>query len=259
MKGTIYLIPNLLGDASVEASLPPQNIEIVQRLKHFAVESEKSARKFLKLCGVMPPFEGINFYLLDKRSKPDELQEILTKIGRDDIGILSEAGCPAVADPGANLVNLGHQKEMVIKPLVGPSSVLLAVMASGMNGQGFSFHGYLPVQSNERMQKIRELEADSATTGYMHLFIETPFRNQHLLEDIIKNCRQNTMLSVACDLTLPTEEIKTMNVESWRKSGIDLKNRQAIFSLWVIPKRRSNKPKSSFHENKGGSFRRGHH
>ncbi len=227
----IYLIPNTLGETSLEKSFPPYNLEIIKSIQHFAVESEKSARKFLKSCGILPPFSGISLYVLDKRTKADELNKIFESSQGGDIGILSEAGCPGIADPGSNLVLAAYQRDWKVIPLVGPSSILLAIMASGLNGQGFTFHGYLPVSGNERLITLRALENNSAESGNTEIFIETPFRNEHLFNDILKACKQNTLLSIACDITLPTEEIRTLSIEQWRKMKVDLKGRQAIFSL----------------------------
>jgi 16S rRNA (cytidine1402-2'-O)-methyltransferase len=227
---TIYLIPNTLGDSPLNRNIPEYNLEIIRGLKHFAVEGEKAARKFLKQCGVVPPFEGITLHALDKRTSPAELSAILDSIGSGDGGILSEAGCPGVADPGSNLVLAAYARRFSVVPLIGPSSILLALMASGMNGQGFVFHGYIPQGSNERMQQL-ELENASADTGYTQIFIETPFRNESLFADILRACKQNTLLSIGCDITLPTEDVRTMKIEDWRKTTIVLRNRQAVFSL----------------------------
>ena len=237
---SIYLIPNTLGESPIERSFPVYNLEIIRSIKHFAVESEKSARKFLKSCGVLPPFAGIHLNLLDKRTNATELSLILSDANGEDIGIISEAGCPGVADPGSNLVLAAYGNGWNVIPLVGPSSILLSMMASGMNGQAFTFHGYLPVGGSERVNKIKELELLSSQTQYTQIFIETPFRNEHLYADILKACKQNTLLSIACDITLPTEEIRTMNIESWRKNPIVIKNRQVVFSM-LAPKHKKAK------------------
>jgi 16S rRNA (cytidine1402-2'-O)-methyltransferase len=242
MTALIYLIPNTLGDTSPEYSLTPGLIKTVQSLKHFIVENEKSARKFLMMCGVRPPFEGIRMYVLDKHTTPAEMSGILTSIGSNESGLLSEAGCPAVADPGAVLVKMAHERKIQVKPLVGPSSILLALMASGFNGQAFSFHGYLPVQQAERVRKIKELENLAQNSGYSQLFIETPFRNEALLGDLVNTCQPGTMLSVACDLTLESEEIRSMPASRWKTGDWKLRGRPAVFSLWV-PALPSKKPK----------------
>jgi 16S rRNA (cytidine1402-2'-O)-methyltransferase len=241
MPGTLFLIPNLLGDASLQASLPAEVIGLVQRLQHFVVEDEKSARKFLKLCGVMPPYDHIRMYVLDKHTSYDERMSILSQLQDKEAGILSDAGCPAVADPGADLVRQAHEKNITIRPLVGPSSILLGLMASGFNGQAFSFHGYLPVTSLERIQKLRELENVAMQTSYTQIFIETPFRNEALLQDIIKTGKDNTYLSVAADITLPSEEIHTYTIANWRKKTVNLRNRPAVFLLWSSAAKFNNK------------------
>jgi 16S rRNA (cytidine1402-2'-O)-methyltransferase len=234
---TLYLMPNLLGEGAIEWSLPQNVINIARQVKHWFVEDEKAARRFLKLCGVMPPFEGIRMYLIDKHS-PLSLGrgvggEILKQIGESDAAVLSEAGCPVIADPGNNIVRAWRSKGGIVKPLTGPSSILLALMASGFNGQSFTFHGYLPIQSEARMKKIRELEAAASKTGYTQLFIETPFRNESLFSDLLKSCKENTLLSIAMDLTLASEEIKTYRISEWKKQKIELKNRPAVFSIFV--------------------------
>ena len=234
-QSTIYLIPNLLGEGDLNDSLPSGVVDIVRRLKHFIVEDEKNARKFLKLCGVLPPFEGIHFYVLDKHTRSTEKSGIIESITGFESGILSEAGCPGIADPGADIIGMAHRKKFIVKPLVGPSSILLALIASGFNGQAFSFHGYLPVNGNERIRKIRELEAESAKTGYTQIFIETPFRNEAVVKDILESCKPNTLLSIAVEITLPTEEIKSAPIKDWQSKPLPaLKGRPAVYCLWVV-------------------------
>ena len=168
------------------------------------------------------------------------MSNIFTSAGENNIGILSEAGCPGVADPGSNLVLAAYARGWKVIPLVGPSSILMSLMASGLNGQSFTFHGYLPVGGSERTNKIKELELLSSQTGYTQVFIETPFRNEHLYADILKACKQNTLLSIACDITLPSEEINTLNIEQWIKKTVEVKNRQVVFSMWA-PKHKKSK------------------
>lgn len=181
----------------------------------------------------MPPFEGIEMEVIDKHTKADELRQVLNRWTGLDIGILSEAGCPAIADPGAGLVAVAHEKGWTVKPLVGPSSILLAIMGSGFSGQGFSFHGYLPVNGGERLSRIRELEAVCGRSGYTQVFMETPFRNDHLLADILKVCHPDTMLSIATDLTLPEEVMQTKSVKAWTKAVPVLKGKLAVFSMGI--------------------------
>jgi 16S rRNA (cytidine1402-2'-O)-methyltransferase len=234
-KGIIYLVPNLLGETNIDTSLPQGVIDVVKKLKHFIVEDEKSARKFLKLCGVLPPYDSITFHVLNKHTNSAQKDEILKQVSGVESGILSEAGCPAIADPGADIIGPAHQKNFTIRPLVGPSSVLLGLMASGFNGQAFTFHGYLPVNSGERVAKLKELETIAAKTGYTQIFIETPFRNEALFSDILKTCKPLTFLSVSLDLTLETEEIKSANIADWNQATPpSLKGRPAVFSLWTM-------------------------
>lgn len=235
MQTTIYLLPNLLGESNLTDALPQGVIDIVRRLKHFIVEDEKSARKFLKLCGVLPPFEGISFYVLDKHTRSVEKTEIMTAITGQESGILSEAGCPGIADPGADIIGLAHRKGFVVKPLVGPSSILMGLIASGFNGQAFSFHGYLPVNGIERIRKIREIEADAIKNGYTQIFIETPFRNEAVLKDILETCKPNTLLSIAIEISLPTEEIRSATIKDWQAKPLPaLRGRPAVFSIWTV-------------------------
>ena len=244
MPGTLYLIPNLLGEAPMEASLPAQVPALVRTLNHFLVEDAKSARKFLKLCGSLPPYDHIVFHTLDKHTSFQERIAILKELGDNDAGILSDAGCPAVADPGADIIVMAAEGGWKIKPLVGPSSILLAIMASGFNGQAFSFHGYLPVPPPERTGKIRQLETDSANNGYSQIFIETPYRNDALFQDIINTCKAETLLSIACDLTLDTEEVATYAIQKWKNKVPNLRSRPTVFSIWVpILQKRAAKPK----------------
>lgn len=243
---TLYLIPNLLGNADPAFSLPAAVLPLVQRLKHFVVEDEKSARKFLKTCGHMPPYDHVTFYHLDKHTPQAERIKLLEVLKTQEVGMLSEAGCPAIADPGAELVNLAHEQNIKVVPIVGPSSILLAAMASGMNGQGFTFHGYLPAQPSARHSRLREIEAIAANDHYTHLFIETPYRNEHLAAGILQVCRPETRLCIAIDLTLPTEQIISQPISRWKKQPLPaLKNRQAVYALWIKPKL---KPKPKYNK-----------
>jgi len=232
--GTIYLIPNLLGETYLASSIPQGVVEVVQKLKHLIVEDEKNARRFLKLCNVLPPFEGIVFHVLDKHTTNVEKSLILETIKGTECGILSEAGCPGIADPGAEIVGQAHRKGFIIKPLVGPSSILLGLIASGFNGQAFSFHGYLPVNPGDRVKRLKELEADTIKTGYTQIFIETPFRNESLYKDILASCKPTTLLSVAMDITLPSEFIRSASIKDWQSKPMpELRGHPAVFSLWV--------------------------
>lgn len=230
--GRLYLVPTLLGPASVAASLPEDARKLVCALDGFIAESAKSARQFLKTIGHPGPLAGVSIAELNEHTPPAALPALLAPIraGRR-IGLLSEAGCPAVADPGANLVAHAHAEGMPVMPLVGPSSLLLALMASGLNGQRFCFHGYLPIERTARETAIRALEAQSARERSTQMFIEAPYRNNRLLEALLAVCRSDTRLSLATDLTLPGEAIATRCVADWRKQAPDIDRRPTVFLL----------------------------
>jgi len=182
----------------------------------------------------MPPFEGITFHVLNKHTTSIEKSHILDAIKGVECGILSEAGCPGIADPGAEIVGQAHRKGFIIKPLVGPSSILLGLIASGFNGQAFSFHGYLPVNPGERVKKLKELESETIKSGYTQIFIETPFRNEALVKDILATCKPATLLSIAIDITLPAEFIRSASIKDWQSKALpELKGRPAVFSIWA--------------------------
>lgn len=217
MPGTLYLIPNLLGIVPPENVLPARTIAVARRLEHFIVENAKPARAFLK---TLDPDRALRSVVLmeigDTPSQP-RVEELLAPARAGlDVGLLSDAGCPGVADPGAVVVAVAHREGLVVTPLVGPSSLLLALMASGMNGQGFVFHGYLPVKAPARSQALRVLEAGSRRSGQAQLFIETPYRNEALLAAIVETCGASTRLCVATDLTLATETVESRTVVEWK-------------------------------------------
>ena len=203
-----------------------------QRIDNFLIKHPKTARQFLKQVGCILPIQAIQMQLLDEHTHVTEFEKLLTPILRgNDTGLLSEAGCPAIADPGAGLVRLAHQKNIRIRPLVGPSSILLALMASGLNGQRFVFHGYLPVEPDRRARKLVQLEKDSVTREQTQIFIETPYRNQKLLESILLACREGTVLCIASNLTLAGEYISTRTVNDWKQALPDLHNLPTVFLL----------------------------
>lgn len=240
MSGTLYLIPNTLGkrdEADPLADVIPAGVQqIIAGLDYFVAENAKTARAFLKKSGETCPLERtiqqIEIRELNVNTPDQALRALLapTLAGRDT-GLLSEAGVPAVADPGANLVRLAHASGVRVRPLVGPSSILLAVMGSGLNGQSFAFNGYLPVDAGERAQRLRELEQLSRRARQTQVFIETPYRNDALLEAMRQHCAGTTLLSVAVDLTLPTETIVTRALSAWQPGQLALHKRPAIFSL----------------------------
>ena len=231
-KGKLYLIPSLLGPAAVDRSLPVFNMQIILRLNEFIVEEERTARRFLRSKGYTKSFDEVTLHLLNEHTKNDDTSAYLksAKEGRD-IGLLSEAGVPCIADPGASIVRLAHLTGITVVPLVGPSSLLLALMASGMNGQHFTFHGYLPAKTDERVRKLKIIEKEAYSNHSTQLFIETPYRNMSLLESILQNCMSATLLCIACDITLETEFIATRIVAEWKKNIPALGKRPAVFLL----------------------------
>ncbi len=234
-KGKLILIPVPLGEGPVENSLVPGLQEALAEMREFIVENEKTARRFLKKMGIRTPLNDLRLHLFGKRSNPADIDSFLTPaLEGIDVGLLSEAGCPAIADPGAAVVRRAHEKGIQVVPYVGPSSIILSLMASGFNGQQFAFHGYLPIPRPERVRKIQELERTSRKSQQTQIFIETPFRNNQLLEDLVGACQAGTWLSVSCDLTLETEFIASRPVSEWKKQALpDLHKRPAVFLLYA--------------------------
>lgn len=227
----LYLIPGPLGDESQHCLLP-DDLAIVQNLTVFIVEKAKTARKYLKTWGIKTPLREVTFFELNKHTKQEELSEMLTMAREGhDIGLLSEAGCPGIADPGADIVHLAHKRNIVVKPMIGPSSLLLALMGAGMNGQSFAFCGYLPVKSPERKKAIKNLGAKA--NHQTQMFIETPYRNMQMLEDLIQTLDNKLSIAIATDLTLPTELIVRKYVHEWKKlkSLPDLHKRPTVFLI----------------------------
>ncbi len=229
--GALYLIPVPLGEGDIDWTIPVRVRECAARLDQYVVEHPKAARRFLKQAGTAS-LQGISMRILDEHTRPSELEALLEPLlAGHDIGLLSEAGCPAVADPGASLVRLAHQKSLRVVPLVGPSSILLALMASGLNGQRFTFHGYLPTDRGKRTATIIELEKASIAHDQTQIFIETPYRNQKVLDCLISTCRNDTVLCISANLTLEDEYIATKTVREWRRTLPDLNKKPAIFLL----------------------------
>ena len=227
---SIYLIPNLLGESALNV-LSPQVAQAVQDLTYFVVENEKSARKFIKLIAPEKPQSELQISVIDKhQSTPDYAAYITPCLQGHSIGIISEAGCPGVADPGAEIVRVAHQKALRVIPLVGPSSLLLAMMSSGLNGQNFAFNGYLPIDKQVRRKTLKILER-KVQEGQSQLFIETPYRNQQLLSDLIETLQADTLLCIATDLTLPTESIRTLPIGQWKHTSVDLQKRPTLFII----------------------------
>ncbi len=215
--GTLYMIPCTLGDTPAEQVLPQHVIAVARKLKHFVVEQPKSARQFLSALKPEQAIQSLHFATLNEHTAAKDLAELLAPLlAGHDVGIISEAGCPGIADPGADLVNLAHRHGIRVVPLVGPSSILLALMASGLNGQCFAFHGYLPIEETARNKAIAALEAESAKRKQTQMFIETPYRNEKLFGALLAYCRPHTLLCVATDITLPGEQIQTRPIEQWK-------------------------------------------
>ena len=231
-KGKLYLIPTTLGDNEPLEVLPISVKKIIERTNHYIVENEKTARRFIKKISPRKSQPNLTIYLLDKFTDELEIQHYLDVCAEGiNVGLLSEAGVPAVADPGAAIVSLAHQKSISVVPLVGPSSIIMALMASGLNGQNFAFNGYLPIDKAERKKAIKQLEKLSFDKNQTQLFIETPYRNEKLIEDLLQTLSDQTKLCIAADITLATEFIKTMTVGEWKKQKTNLHKRPAIFIL----------------------------
>lgn len=233
MKGKIYLIPSFLSETPTSKVFPAENLAIINQIKHFIVEDLRSARRFLKLVNKEIVIDDLTFYVLGKRTKPEEVPSFLAPAeAGHDMGIISEAGCPGVADPGADAVAIAHQRGITVVPLVGPSSILMAMMASGMNGQNFAFLGYLPVDKAGNVKAIRNIEERSLREHQTQIFIETPFRNLKMFGDLLFALRPSTRLCVACDITADNEYIVTKTVKEWRnEKHPDIDKRPTIFLL----------------------------
>jgi 16S rRNA (cytidine1402-2'-O)-methyltransferase len=235
-SGTLYLLPCTLGDTPAEQVLPQQVIDLARRLKHYVVEHPKTARQFLSALKHEHPIQSLHFETLNEHTETRELEALLAPLlAGEDVAIVSEAGCPGIADPGADLVELAHRRGIRVVPLVGPSSILLALMASGLNGQCFAFHGYLPVAEAERDKAIAALEAESAKRRQTQMFIETPYRNEKLFAALLARCRPQTRLCIACDITLPTEQIQTRSVAQWKTLPPPQLNKRPSLFLLLAP------------------------
>jgi 16S rRNA (cytidine1402-2'-O)-methyltransferase len=232
-KAALYLIPVLLGDTSVERVIPEFNKRIVSELKFFIVENIRSARRFMKKCDPGIDIDSLTFYELNKHTNKKDIEGYLAPMkSGNSMGVISEAGCPAIADPGAEVVAIAQKKGYKVVPLVGPSSLLMAVMASGFNGQSFAFHGYLPIDSSKRVSKIKYLEMQSYKDDQTQLFIETPYRNQKLAEDIIENCKPHTQLCIAMNISCDDEWIVTKSVKSWKGNLPDMQKTPTVFLIY---------------------------
>lgn len=234
MPATVYLIPTVLSEGQTQV-LPAYLLDAVKACSVFFVENERTARRFLKLLWKEMVIDDQEWFSM-KEANQETLQAFRQKIKEGkQIALISEAGCPGVADPGQHLVALAQEMNVRVKPMVGPSSILLALMASGMNGQQFQFHGYLPIETGEKAKTIKQLESESRQKNCTQIFIETPYRNNQLLETITKTCQPQTRLCIAVDLTAPGEMVKTKTIQEWKKETVDLHKRPAIFLLSTTP------------------------
>ncbi|MBR1576761.1 MAG: SAM-dependent methyltransferase [Bacteroidales bacterium] len=231
-KGRLYLIPSPLGENDPAEVIPAPVLERLRDLKVFVVEEVRTARRYLSRAGLKGRIEGLEFHVLNEHTDEAEVEAMATLFdGGQDVGLITEAGLPAVADPGAALVALCHRHGIRVVPFVGPSSLMLALMASGLNGQSFAFLGYLPAKTDERRNAIRDMEKQSAARHQTQIFIETPYRNDAMLEDLLRICAPGTRLSIAADITLPEETIRTRTVAQWRKEPLTIGKRPCVFMI----------------------------
>ena len=230
----LILFPVPIGADDIGVSLPPHNLPLLNGCHTFIVEELRSARRFLKHAGYEHAIDDTTFHLLNEHTSPEEIIHYLDAIGRgEDVGLLSEAGLPCVADPGALVTRMAQRKGIEVVPLVGPSSLMLALMASGLNGQKFAFNGYLPVDKHQRASAIHALEQTALRTGQTQLFIEAPYRNNQMLQSLAETCHPETLVGVACDLTLESQTIRTLTAARWRKERekLDLHKRNTVFLI----------------------------
>ena len=233
MKTALYLIPVTLGETEINQVLPSYNHDVIVNIKHFIVENIRSARRFLKKVEKSIDIDELTFYELNKHTSSEAIASYLVPLQEGcPMGVISEAGCPAVADPGADVVAIAQRKGLKVVPLVGPSSIILSVMASGFNGQSFAFHGYLPIEPGERIKRIKALEGRIYAEDQTQLFIETPYRNNKMMEDIVKNCRPTTKLCIAANITCEGEYIKTKTIKEWQGKLPDLSKIPCIFLIY---------------------------
>jgi 16S rRNA (cytidine1402-2'-O)-methyltransferase len=231
VKGKLYLIPNLLGEGNPEEVISQGVLQIIRTIRFFIVEDVRTARRFLAKVKSLHKIDDMEFFELNEHTQPGSIVSYLNPINEFDMGIISEAGVPGVADPGADVVRLAHQKGIQVVPLIGPSSILMAVMAAGLNGQSFAFNGYLPVKKQERMARIKFFEKRALSENQTQVFIETPYRNMQLFEDILEVCMPTTMFGLAVNITQPDEFICTLPVSEWKKKKVDLHKKPAIFLI----------------------------
>ncbi len=231
-NGTLYLIPVPLAEEAAHKTFTPYLVDTINQIDTYIVENSKTARRFLKEAGLKTPQKDLIVHDYGKHNRNDLGQFFTELTAGKDVGLMSEAGCPGIADPGADIVAEAHKRGIKVVPLVGPSSILLALMASGFNGQSFAFWGYLPIDKEQRTKRIKDLDLSASRYKQTQIFIETPFRNNQLFEEVLKSCKPNTQVCVACNLTGEDEFIKTQSVYNWRKEEIDLHKKPTIFLLY---------------------------
>lgn len=232
-KPSLFLIPVMLGETPVDQVIPTYNTRVISQLKYFIVENVRSARRFLKACNPEIEIDALTFYELNKHTDRNSISDYLLPMKKgESVGVISEAGCPAVADPGADVVAIAQQKGYKVVPLVGPSSMLMAIMASGFNGQSFAFHGYLPIDAGERAKKLKQLESRSYNEDQTQLFIETPYRNQKLADDILQHCKPQTRLCIAMNISCEDEYIVTRRVKAWKGNLPDMHKKPCVFLIY---------------------------
>lgn len=233
MEAALYLLPTTLGDTPIEKVLPAYNKEVILGIKHFIVEEVRTARRFLKKVDSSINIDELTFYPLNKHTSPEEISGYLKPLlAGSPMGVISEAGCPAVADPGADIVAIAQRKNLKVVPLIGPSSIILSVMGSGFNGQSFAFHGYLPIEPAARAKRIKELKQRIYSENQTQLFIETPYRNQKMMEDLLHNCRPQTKLCIAANITCEGEYIKTKSIKEWKGHLPEINKIPCIFLIY---------------------------
>ena len=233
MKGNLYLFPVPIGENDINDTIPPNVVKLMNSIEYFIVENTRTARRYLSKAGIERPIRELTFYELNKHTNPNEIHNYLKPaVNGHHIGLMSEAGCPGVADPGASITKIAHNTGIRVVPQTGPSSILLSLMASGMNGQNFAFVGYLPIKKPERIKRLRELENRSQNEKQTQIFIETPYRNMPLLQDIINTCRPNTRLCIAVDITLDNEFIATKTIADWKNNLPEIHKRTAVFLIY---------------------------
>ena len=234
METALYLIPVTLGATPFHQVIPAYNLDVIRQIRHFIVEEERTARRFLKMVDKSIDIDQLTFYPMGKHADPKQFRDYLRPLCNGEaMGIISEAGCPAIADPGADVVAIAQSLNLRVIPLVGPSSILLGLMASGFNGQSFAFHGYLPINDGQRSAMLKKLEARCSADDQTQIFIETPFRNQQLFEDLLRICHPQTRLCVAAGITCEEEFIHTHTIQEWKKTTLpDLRKTPTIFLIY---------------------------